>query len=89
MTLRRYVDTALFDVLLEISERLSISICKLRYYLDCVTSKGKGPWILDVSATLASQTRVTLQLRTVYFCSAWICLLRQQRYYLMLTQAGH
>ena len=59
MTFRRYVDTALFDVFLEFSKRISISICKPQN-LDCVTSKGKGPQILDVSATLASQTRVTL-----------------------------
>ena len=60
MTLRRYVDTALFDVFLEFSKRISISICKPRNYLDSDTSKEKGPLILDVSATLALQTRVTL-----------------------------
>ena len=60
VTLRRYVDTALFDVFLEFSKRVSISICKFQNYLDCVTSKGKGPRILDVLATLASQTRVML-----------------------------
>ena len=60
VTLRRYVDTALFDVFLEFSKRISISICKPRNYLDCVTSKEKGPHILDVLAMLASQTRVTL-----------------------------
>ena len=61
MTLKRYVDIALFDVFLEYSKRISISICKPRNYLDCVTLKGKEPRILDVSATLESQTRVTLQ----------------------------
>ena len=60
MTLKRYVATALFDVLLENSKRISISICKPRNYLDCITSKGKGPRIVDVSAMLALQTRVTL-----------------------------
>ena len=60
VTLKRYVDTALFNVFLEFSKRISISICKPRNYLECVTSKGKGPWILDVLATLALQTRVTL-----------------------------
>ena len=53
MTLKRYVDTALFNVFLEFSKRISISICKPQNYLDCVTSKGKGPRILDASATLA------------------------------------
>ena len=60
MTLKRYVDTTLSDVFLEFSKRISISICYPRNYLDCVTSKRKGPKILDVSAALASQTRVTL-----------------------------
>ena len=60
VTLKRYVDTALFNVFLEFSKRISISICKPQKYLDCVTSKGKGPQILDVSATLALQARVTL-----------------------------
>ena len=59
-TLKRYVDTALFNVFLEFSKGISISIYKPRNYLDCVTSKGKGPRILDVLATLALQTRVTL-----------------------------
>ena len=58
--LKRYVDTALFNVFLEFSKRISISICMPRNYLDCVTSKGRGRQILDVLATLALQTRVTL-----------------------------
>ena len=58
VTLKRYVDTALFNVFLIFSK--SISICKPWNYLGCLTSKGKGPQILDVLATLASQTRVTL-----------------------------
>ena len=60
MTLRCYIETALFDVFVEFSKRISISICKPQNYLDCMTAKGKGPQIPDVSATLASQTRVTL-----------------------------
>ena len=55
-----FVDTALFNVFLEFSKRISFSICKPQNYLDFVTSKGKGPGILDVSAMLALQTRVTL-----------------------------
>ena len=56
VTLKRYIDTSLFNVFLEFSKRIiSISICKTRNYLDCVTSKGKGPWICNVSATLASK----------------------------------
>ena len=42
VTLRSYVDTALFYVFLEFTKRISVSICKPRNYLDCVTSKGKG-----------------------------------------------
>ena len=60
MTLNRNVDIVLFDIFLEFSKRISIRICKPKNYLDCVTSNGKGPRILDVSATLASQTRATL-----------------------------
>ena len=48
VTLIRYVDTSLFYVFPGILKRISISICKLRNYLDCVTSKGKEPQILDV-----------------------------------------
>ena len=61
VTLKRNVDTALFNAFLEFSKRINISICKPRNYLDCVTSKGKGPRMLDVSATLALQTRVKLK----------------------------
>ena len=58
VTWRRYVETALFDVFLEFSKIISISICKPQIYLDCVTSKENGLWILDVLATFASQNRV-------------------------------
>ena len=58
VTLRGYVETALFYVFLEFSKIISISICKPKKYLDCVTSKEKGLWILDVLATFASQNRV-------------------------------
>ena len=68
MTLKRYVDTALFDVFLEFSKRTSISICKAQNYLDCVTSKGKEPRIIDVLATLVSQTRVTV---IIAHCLFW------------------
>ena len=61
MMLRHYLDTTLFNVFLEFSKRISISICKPQNYLDCVTSKEKGPQILYVLAILASQTRVTLR----------------------------
>ena len=61
VTSKRYVDSALFNVFLEFQKKISISICKPQNYLDCVTSKGKGPLVLDVSATLALQTRVTLR----------------------------
>ena len=60
VTFKRYVKTAFINVFLEFSKRISISICKPRNYLDCMTSKGKGPSMLDVSATLSLLTRVTL-----------------------------
>ena len=60
VTLKHYVDTTLFNVFLEFSKRISISICKPRNNLDCLTPNGKGQGILNVSATLASQTRVML-----------------------------
>ena len=61
VTSKRYVDTALFNVFLEFSKIISTSICKPHNNLDCVTSKGKGPRVLDVSATLALLTRVRLR----------------------------
>ena len=60
VTFKRYVDTTLFNVYLEFSKRISISICKPRKYLNLVTSKGKRPRVLGVSVTLALQTRLTL-----------------------------
>ena len=41
VTLVRYVDTALFYVYSGSLNRISISFVSI--YLDCVTSKGKGP----------------------------------------------
>ena len=85
VTFKHYVDTALFNVFLEVSKKISISICKPQNYLDCVTSKGKGLRILDVLAMLELQTRVTLLFRTVYFCNVWVCSFWHRRYYSVLT----
>ena len=54
-------------------KRIGISICKPRNYLDYVTREGKGPRVLDVSAAIASQTRVRLRQRTGNFCNVWVC----------------
>ena len=56
-TLRRHHVILPFPGILN---RISISICKLRNYLYCVTSKGKGPRTLDVSATFSVANQVTL-----------------------------
>ena len=55
-----------------------------------MTSKGKGPQILNVSATLASQTRVTLKKRTVSIGSAWVCSFATSEVFVfVLAQVDH